>query len=79
MLELFRQCDIYFFHFIVGYAKKKPDELQLFKKNMVVIVFRNYNRQNEIKPNELISNGDLFQRHLKYTLKEFYITFTICY
>ena len=49
--------------------QKNPDELQLLKKNMIVIVFRNYNRQNEIKPNELISNGDLFQRHLKYTLK----------
>jgi len=36
MLELFRQCDIYSFHFIIGY-EKKPAELQLLKKNMVVI------------------------------------------
>jgi hypothetical protein len=35
-----RQCDIYFFHFIIGY-EKKPTELQLLKKNMIVIVFRN--------------------------------------
>jgi hypothetical protein len=28
MLELFRQCDIYVFHFILGYAK-----LQLLKWN----------------------------------------------
>jgi ABC-type anion transport system duplicated permease subunit len=37
-----------FFHFIIGY-EKKPAELQLFKKNMVVIVFQNvkikYSRQ----------------------------------
>ena len=32
-------CNI-FFHFIIGY-EKKPAELQLLKKNMVVIVFRN--------------------------------------
>jgi hypothetical protein len=30
MLELFRQCDI-FFHFIIGY-EKNPAELQLLKK-----------------------------------------------
>jgi ABC-type anion transport system duplicated permease subunit len=29
-----------FFHFIIGYEKKTA-ELQLLKKNMVVIVFRN--------------------------------------
>ena len=29
-----------FFHFIMGYEKKKA-ELQLLKKNMAVIVFRN--------------------------------------
>ena len=29
-----------FFHFIIGY-EKNPAELQLLKKNMVVIVFRN--------------------------------------
>ena len=50
MLELFRRCDIYFSTFIIGYGKK-PAELQLLKINMVVIVFRNLNRQNEIQPN----------------------------
>ena len=40
-----------FFHLIIGY-EKNPAELQLLKKNMVVIVFRNQNRQNEIQPNE---------------------------
>jgi ABC-type anion transport system duplicated permease subunit len=39
-----------FVHFIIGY-EENPAELQLLKKNMVVIVFRNYNRQNEIQPN----------------------------
>jgi ABC-type anion transport system duplicated permease subunit len=29
-----------FFYFIIGY-EKKPAELQLLEKNMVVIVFRN--------------------------------------
>jgi ABC-type anion transport system duplicated permease subunit len=29
-----------FFHFIIGY-EKNPAELQLLKKNMVMIVFRN--------------------------------------
>ena len=38
MLELFRQCDIFLFHFIIGY-ERKPAELQLLKRNMVVIVF----------------------------------------
>ena len=50
MLELFRQCDVYFFHFIMGYEKKTA-ELQLLKKKMIVVVFRNYNRQHEIQPN----------------------------
>jgi hypothetical protein len=40
-----------FFHFIIGY-EKNPAELQLLKKNMVVIVFRNQNRQIEIQPNQ---------------------------
>jgi hypothetical protein len=38
--DLFRQCDLYFFIFIIGY-EKKPAEMQMLKKNMVVIVFRN--------------------------------------
>jgi hypothetical protein len=63
MLELFRQCDIYFSIFIIGYGKN-PAELQLLKINMVVIVFRNLNRQNEIQP-----NSDLFQFHLQFTLE----------
>ena len=43
-----------FFHFIIGY-EKKPTELQLLNKNMVVIVFRNQNRQNEIQPNQIVT------------------------
>jgi ABC-type anion transport system duplicated permease subunit len=39
-----------FFHFIIGYEKKTA-ELQLLKVNMVVIIFRNESRQNEIQPN----------------------------
>ena len=42
--------EIYFFHFIIGY-EKNPAELQLLKKDMVVIRLRNKNRQNEIQPN----------------------------
>jgi hypothetical protein len=44
---------LYIFHFIIGY-EKNPAELQLFKKNMAVIVFRNKNRQNEIQPNQMV-------------------------
>jgi hypothetical protein len=43
-----------FFHFIIGY-EKTPAELQLFKEHMVVIVFRNKNRQNEIQPNQMVT------------------------
>jgi hypothetical protein len=49
MLELFRQCDIYFFHFFIGY-EKNPGELQLLKKygcdpsSVIKIVKMKYNQ-----------------------------------
>ena len=49
---------LYIFHFIIGY-EKKPAELQLLKKNMAVIVFRNQNRQNEIQPNQMVTYFNL--------------------
>ena len=39
--------------------KKNPAELQLLKKNMVVIVFRNQNRQIEIQPNQMVTRFNL--------------------
>jgi hypothetical protein len=49
MLELFRQCAIFDFHFIIGY-EKNPAELQLLKKislwssSVIKIVKMKYNR-----------------------------------
>jgi hypothetical protein len=60
-----------FFHFIICY-EKNPAELQLLKKY-------GCDRLPSLKSSkwnttELISNGDMFQPHLKYTLKCFYNT-----
>jgi hypothetical protein len=79
MLELFRQYDIYFFHFIICY-EKKPAELQLLKKiwlwssSVIKTVNMKYNRI-DIKWRHVSTS---FKIYLEM-LSNFYITFTIFY
>jgi hypothetical protein len=79
MLELFRQYDIYFFHFIICY-EKNPAELQLLKKiwlwssSVIKTVNMKYNRI-DIKWRHVSTS---FKIYLEM-LSNFYITFTIFY